>query len=659
MANIFEQVQTSISDPQGGGIVSGFTPTPQTVDPTAALIEGLGNVAEVGGKVRDSYVLSKLSDSMAAVDTDLQSEVSDYMSTKKDLANVVKSQTVDQGLSEEDKSTLQSLQKDFQRATDAKRNKLISSGDLDTRLNSKVRSFISNNPHLSGEARSLLSGYKGTGDLPPEIKGMMEGREDLAKKMAAEGLNVDNPVQYADYIARERAVKDAQAASAIAAGAIANAKAVSGEIINTSMVSVEKQLDLTVKNWKLKPPINKEQVIADLNHLESKMLNGVNALMINRERSAKESGKLMAFDSTESDKIRDAVSGYIKIYKDMAEKYGDSPLELNKRMLGILQTKAQLSAPRVTALRAVYGDEGVNRILSRWDEVYGLNPAQYSVYLDKLPPSQRAATQLLRTMSPDTAISNIIESVSGGSTRSELVNIYGKELVDHVAKRNIALANEMHKEGKLDDNIRNVTTGSLEVMLNTDSLEGDMSAWDNLLESKPSEIGVMLRDPKINSALKNEFSSFLLSAKREAFRKIKDSDYIKVDENTGLFSLDTDVTGIPGREETRIPVGHRNDAVDAIENLNKLIKISNSKPFSKISTITSQELSMSLMDDLLMIQPEKAFTPRTMSFGEASEEHKKEVAEMFKRGEERKREREEKKAAWARTTHKRLYGDDK
>lgn len=610
MANIFEQVQTSVSDPQGGGIVSGFTPTPQTVDPTATLIKGLGDIAEVGGKARDSYLLSRLSDNMSAVDTNLQSELNDYESTKKDLAGIVKQQLTDTGLNEEDKVTLSGLQRDFQSATDAKRNKLISSGDLDTRLNTKVRSFISNNPHLASEARSLLSGYKGTGNLPPEIKGMLEGREDLAKKMASEGLNVDNPEQYADYVARERAIKDAQASSAIAAGAIANAKAVSGDIINASMKSVESQLDVVVKNWKLKPPLNKEQVIAELSSMEAKVISGVNTLMLGRETKARESGQFMSFDSTESDKIRNSVSGYIKIYKDMAEKYGDSPLELNKRMLGILQTKAQLSAPRVTALRAVYGDEGINRVLTRWDEIYGLNPAQYSVYLDKLPPSNRAATQLLRTMPPDTAISNIIEAVSGGSTSSELASIYGKELVDHVSKRNIALANEMNKEGKLDDSMRNVTIKSLEVLLNTDSQEDNMSAWDKLFDSKPSEVDILIRDPKINTELRNEFTSFLAIAKREAFNKIKDGDYLKVDDNTGLFSLDTGVTGSTGRL-SKIPADHRKDANDAIDELNKLIKMSGSKLFSKVSTITPQELSTSLIDDLFMIQTEdKEAEPR-------------------------------------------------
>ena len=599
--NPFAAAQTSISEPTSPAIISGFTPTQQTVDPTAVAIKGLGGIAAVAGKVSDDIKTSELSKGMSDIDVALQSDVVSYQTSKQELAGVVDQQLGDKDLTDQDRDTLGSLHKNFEKATAARRNKLIRSGDLDTRLSTKVKAFISDNPHLASEARSLLAGYKGTGSLPPEIKGVLKGRESVAKEMTQIGLNPDDPVQTANYLAKKRADFDARSAALQATTAIGNAKYVSEDVINVAMESVNKQFDSLLAGWKLRSPENKDTMLAELDAFQANIMVGVNANMSSREDRARAKGEFLRFDAAEGDRVRKSVSGYIDIYRSIIKNHGDQPFNAAERMTALLKNKAQLAAPQITSLRAVYGDEGVNRVLTKWDTVYGMTNSQYIEYLDNLPPTQRASVNLLRSMSPDTAIANIIQGIGTGVGSADLSSLYGRGMVNHVSKRNLSFTTDMYKAGQLDDKTRSLATNSLQVLLNSGDSIADTRTWDQLLNAKPAEKQMLLNDPKINKELKNEFASFRRRSLTDAARSLEKIGNIRINTKTGRLELiQSKWPSGPGKKEAfpYSSVFQLDNDAETVRLLNDYVALGDHPDFDKVADVPSLHLAADALIEL-------------------------------------------------------------
>jgi len=604
--NIFSSAQASIKDEASTAIVSGFTPTPQTPDPTAAAISGLGAIAKEVGKSRDATKRSDLSKDLSEVDQNLQSDISSYEDSKQDLANIVQQQRTSADLTREDKDVLGSLQKNFENATTARRNKLINSGDLDTRLSAKVKAFISDNPHLASDARSLLAGYKGTGSLPPEIKGVLRAREETAFKMASIGLNSDDPVVTANYLAGEKAKRDAKISALRASTAINNAKYISEDVIGVAMESMNDQFNALFSEWKIAAPKDEKTMLAGLDAFEANIIRNVNLNMSDRERKSQERGELLRFDSQEGDRVRSAISGYIDIYRSVIKNHGAQPLHALEKMVGIIKNRAQLAAPELTALRVVVGDSTFDRMVGKWDEVYGFTGPQYLDYRRDLPPSQRVASDFLRQIGPDKAISNIIQGIGKGYSSLELSSLYGKGLVKHTASRNISLSNDMYKSGKLDDKTRSFASNSLQVLLNTGDSSLDVAAWDKMLAASPSEKQMLLKDPKMNSELKSEFASFRKRSLVDASRELVAIDNIKINTKTGRLELiQSDwakMTGPKGeRDSDSNPYSSRFQLADdarTVELLNDYIALGDHPDFDKVADVPSLHLAADALTEL-------------------------------------------------------------
>jgi len=600
--SIFSAAQSSIKDVASPAVVSGFTPTPQSPDPTATAIKGLGVVATELGKASDASKTSELSGGLSDIDKALQSDVTAYQSSKRDLANVVQEQSKSGDLTDEDKDTLNSLHGTFNKATTARRNKLIRSGDLDTRLSSRVKAFISDNPHLASEARSLLAGYKGTGSLPPEIKGMLKGRENVAREMAELGYNADDPAETANYLAKKRADADAKSSALRTSTAINNAKYISEDVINVSMESVNDQFTSLFAGWKLRAPENKEAMLAELDVFEANILVGVNFNMANREKTSAANGSLLRFDAAEGDRVRKAVSEYIDIYRSVINNHGDQPFKAAERSVALLKNQAQLAAPELTALRVVVGDSTFDRMVGKWDELYGMTNPQFITYRDNLPPSQRVASDFLRQLGPDRAISNIIQGIGKGYGGLELSSLYGKGLVKHTAERNISLANDEFKGGKLDDQTRSFASNSLQVLLNTGDSSLDVTAWDKLLKASPSERKMLLKDTQLNAELKNEFSSLRKRSITSAARELRQIDNIKINTKTGRLELINErISVVPGKPELKPAYSNGlqlSEDLRTIRILNEYIALGDHPDFDKVANIPSLHLAADALTEL-------------------------------------------------------------
>lgn len=167
MANIFEQVQRGISDPQGGGFVSGFTPTPSTPDPLAVAIEGITTLGKLGKQIHTDVQVDRLKGELQTGLKDfVAAEEAEHVIGLSQQAPMLEEQTAeffkDSGAAPaEEAALLTDMRQRIKTWDTAFKQKRISASEFKIKMDSTLKKYINMNPSIASELRQAASGSLG------------------------------------------------------------------------------------------------------------------------------------------------------------------------------------------------------------------------------------------------------------------------------------------------------------------------------------------------------------------------------------------------------------------------------------------------------------------------------------------------------------------
>jgi len=185
--NIFDQVQRSITDPQGGGIVSGFTPTPASVSPLATAIKGIGDVVKTGREVQARKDVKSLQG-------DLQTGIKDFVAAEEAEHVVGLAQqtaqleeqtaeffTSDEASPVEEVALLTDMRSRLKKWDQAFKQKRISATEFKIKMDSTLKKYINMNPSIASELRKAASSTLGFDPTGAELNAIFAQQRSASK----------------------------------------------------------------------------------------------------------------------------------------------------------------------------------------------------------------------------------------------------------------------------------------------------------------------------------------------------------------------------------------------------------------------------------------------------------------------------------------------
>lgn len=167
MANIFEKTQYSISDPQGSGAVSGFTPTPSTQDPLAAAIKGIETLGKTGKQIYTDIQVDKATEEFkTGVKDFIAAEEAEHVVGLSQQIPMLEEQTAefmegDETASAEEIALLTDMRSRLKKWDTAFKQKRISSTEFKIKMESTLKKYINMNPGIASELRRAATGTLG------------------------------------------------------------------------------------------------------------------------------------------------------------------------------------------------------------------------------------------------------------------------------------------------------------------------------------------------------------------------------------------------------------------------------------------------------------------------------------------------------------------